>query len=116
MAALAGTFATGSPAMAATPISVCGASYHVIDQHDLGKAVIYLMYNGSTNCVVTWKDVYSNDIAVYAYVAKNGVRKEDSGNFFIYAGPVKLSAPGECITWGGSYGSTMWYSPLGHCG
>lgn len=39
------------------PIAACGGGrHHVIDTADLaGAAAVYLMYNGSTDCVVTWK-------------------------------------------------------------
>ncbi|WP_406319485.1 spore-associated protein A [Streptosporangium sp. NBC_01639] len=117
VAALAGTLATGSPAMAAsTPIGACGSSYHVIDQHDLGKATVYLLYNGSTNCVVTWKDS-PNSTYVNAVIRAGGwAWVADPGNYSTYAGPVKLSAKGQCIQWGGNYGSTQYTSPSEHCG
>ncbi|WP_406311514.1 spore-associated protein A [Streptosporangium sp. NBC_01639] len=117
VAALAGTLATGSPAMAASsPIGACGGgSYHEIDRHDLGKATVYLLYNGTTNCVVTWKDS-RNSTFVNAVIRTTGNWIEDPGNFSTYAGPVKLSAKGKCIQWGGDYGSTQYTSPLEHCG
>ncbi|MFI6458192.1 hypothetical protein ACIBF6_42420 [Streptosporangium amethystogenes] len=99
VAALAGTFATGSQAMAASsPIAACGGgSYHVIDKHDLGKAVAYLMYNGDTNCVVTWKK-RSNSINIMANTqAKGGAFKIDHGKYKYYAGPAKVSTKGKCI-------------------
>ncbi|MFD8556791.1 spore-associated protein A [Streptosporangium canum] len=118
VAALAGTFATGSPAMAASsPVAACGGgSYHVIDKHDLGKATIYLMYNGTTNCVVTWKDSPNSAFVLAEIMKKGGNLLTDSGNYSTYAGPVKVSARGECIVWGGIYGSTQWGSPWSHCG
>ncbi|MER5420745.1 spore-associated protein A [Streptosporangium roseum] len=118
VAALAGTFAAGSPAMAASsPVAACGGgSYHVIDKHDLGKATIYLLYNGSTNCVVNWKDS-PNSTWISAFLYKDGgPYPVDSGYYSTYAGPVKVSAAGKCITWGGIYGSTGYTSPSEHCG
>lgn len=122
VAALAGTFAAGSPAMAASsPIAACGGgSYHVIDKHDLGKATVYLLYNGTTNCVVTWKDS-PNTAWVEAFLWKGGGKGpylRDQGNFSTYAGPVKISAAGSCIKWGGVYGpkSNYYASPWEHCG
>ncbi|WP_326826842.1 spore-associated protein A [Streptosporangium sp. NBC_01756] len=119
VAALAGALATSSPAMAASsPISACGGgSYHVIDQHDLGKATVYLLYNGTTNCVVTWKDS-PNSTYVNAVMRVEGSTTwgQDPGNFSTYAGPVKISAKGQCIQWGGIYGSAYYTSPFEHCG
>ncbi|WP_406319675.1 spore-associated protein A [Streptosporangium sp. NBC_01639] len=118
VAALAGTLAAGSPAMAAsTPIAACGGgSYHVIDQHDLGKATIYLMYNGTTNCVVTWKDSPNTEWVGVYLVVQGGSYLGDADYYSTYAGPVKLSAKGKCIEWGGVYGSIGYTSPLEHCG
>ncbi|MCO6010093.1 spore-associated protein A [Actinoallomurus purpureus] len=118
-AAVAGSVAVSTPAMAASsPIAACGGgSYHVIDTHDLGAATIYLMYNGSTNCVVTWKDS-SNSTSVEAWLRRQSDGKivYDVGNYSTYAGPVRLSAAGSCIGWGGHYGSTQWISDWSHCG
>jgi hypothetical protein len=124
--AFSGSLFTSSSAMAASsPVAACGGgSYHVIDKHDLGKAVIYLMYNGTTNCVVTWKDT-PDDKKVMAYVTALGDTggKNDHGYYRYYAGPVKRAAAGKCIMWGGSYGagdydwSGSWYrSSWEHCG
>ncbi|MFI7445338.1 spore-associated protein A [Nonomuraea indica] len=118
VAALAGTFTTSSPAMAASsPIRACGGgSYHVIDKHDLGKATIYLLYNGKTNCVVTWKDRPNSKFVLAWIWARSKGMDRDSGGYSTYAGPVKVSAPGECIKWGGYYDGTEWSSRLEHCG
>ena len=119
---LAGSVAVSSPADAAsTPQAACGSGYHEIDHHTLSTAVIYLMYNGSTNCVVTWKTAYvGTRTDTYAYVEKDGIGidpKTDQGLFTSYAGPVKVQAPGACIKWGGSAkGSSVWYSGWSHCG
>ncbi|MEV4805942.1 hypothetical protein AB0K18_38590 [Nonomuraea sp. NPDC049421] len=121
-AALAGTIATSGPAMAAdTPIAACGGgSYHVIDSHALGSsAVVYLLYNGSTNCVVTWKTgARGNSTWVEARVRHDHMYfNVDEGNFKYYAGPAKATgAAGSCIMWGGSYGSQSYLSGWEHCG
>ncbi|NEW30622.1 hypothetical protein [Nocardia cyriacigeorgica] len=126
-AILTGSLSMAAPANAATPASVCGSGYRVIDTHDLGGlATIYLLYNGRTNCAVTWKTA---DVGVKTIT---GVRlgiwgqynpQEDFGMFAYYAGPVKVDAPGKCIGWGG--GATRpnngtgygWNSPgPSHCG
>jgi hypothetical protein len=117
-AAVAGSLVIGSPAMAeSTPIGVCGGgSYHEIDRHDLGQATIYLLYNGSTNCVVTWKDS-PNSTRVQADLQRVGGEPEiDAGEYSTYAGPVKVKAAGVCIRWGGAYGKEYWNSGWSHCG
>ncbi|MEV4567147.1 spore-associated protein A [Nonomuraea sp. NPDC049419] len=117
--ALAGSFAFSTPAMAAsTPIGACGGgSYHVINKRDLGPAVIYLLYNGTTNCVVTWKDKPDNKW-VSAVIRTYDINyRTDEGYFSTYAGPVKVNAAGQCIKWGGDYGDSLgWTSPWMHCG
>ncbi|MCK2213543.1 hypothetical protein MF672_007005 [Actinomadura sp. ATCC 31491] len=122
--ALAATLATSAtlsgPAMAASsPIEACGGgSYHVIDSHAFGSsAVTYLLYNGSTNCVVTWKTGAAGNTTyvravLWAYGSPGVV---DADNYRYYAGPVKAKAPGTCVKWGGTYGSTWWESDWEHC-
>ncbi|MFJ2034048.1 hypothetical protein [Streptosporangium sp. NPDC087985] len=121
-ATLAASVALSSPAVAASsPIEACGGgSYHVIDSKALGSyATIYLLYNGSTNCVVTWKQgsYVGNSAWVSAVVQVYGSpRVVNSGYFGYYAGPVKVKAPGKCIMWGGSYSGQWYESPWEHCG
>lgn len=118
-AALAGTVATSSPAMAAsTPIGACGGgSYHEIDKHDLGAATIHLLYNGKTNCVVTWKDNPNGAYVLAQIRVAGGGWHSDGGFYSTYAGPVKVSAAGKCIQWRGSYSTGKVYeSPVEHCG
>ena len=117
-----GLAAAGGPAMAAsTPLGACGAdgtTYHVIDQHDLGKATMYLMYNGAQNCVVTWKDSPDSKY-VEAYITRyesGDIAHVDDGYYSTYAGPVRTTAPGQCIVWAGMYDQTLWNSGKSHCG
>lgn len=111
-----------------TPISVCGGgSYHVIDQHKLGNvATIYLLYNGSSNCVVTWRtNPGTPRIFMLASIAKENSDgnfddyQNNDGNFTTYAGPVRVSAAGRCIDWGGGAPINgvynVWMSGPSHC-
>ncbi|MFD1930780.1 MULTISPECIES: spore-associated protein A [Nonomuraea] len=121
VAALTGMIATSGPAAAASsPIEACGGgSYHVIDSHDFGSsATIYLLYNGTTNCVVTWKTGATGNTAyVEARLRHSSMYfRVDPGNYKYYAGPVKVDAQGRCIQWGGAYGDSSWISDWGHCG
>lgn len=125
-AVLTGSLSMAAPANAATPASVCGSGYRVIDTHALGSlATIYLLYNGRTNCAVTWKTAHvgvKTVTMVRLGIWGQNTPQEDSGMFAYYAGPVKVDAPGKCIGWGGGasrpdntgYG---WNSPgPSHCG
>lgn len=126
-AALTGAVVNSTPAAAASsPISACGGgSYHVIDSRGLnGLATVYLLYNGSTNCVVTWHSSSTVGTARYTSATiqkEGGSQVVDEGSFSTYAGPVKVSAAGQCISWGGaiSDGNGRIYgyeSPWSHCG
>ncbi|SDF73226.1 hypothetical protein SAMN05216553_1039 [Lentzea fradiae] len=125
-AALAVTPATGNAA--SSPIAACGGgSYHQIDSHKLGNvATVYLLYNGTTNCVVTWRTNPGNPIRLLAAIAKQkssgsiGPYINDDDKYTTYAGPVKVDAPGTCIDWGGGVTLngvwTVWYDGPSHCG
>jgi hypothetical protein len=104
-----------------TPTEVCGSGFSVIDQAALGTVGrTYLLYNSGTgaNCVVTLKSTnLGTPSAVSAFLEPQGsTRTTDSGSYSYYAGPVKRSAPGTCVRWGGSVGSTTYTSPFEHCG
>ena len=104
-----------------TPAEVCGSGFAVIDQAALGSVGrTYLLYSSGTgnNCVVTLKSTnLGTPTAVSAFLEPQGAsRTTDSGSFGYYAGPVKRSAPGTCVKWGGSVGSTSYTSPFEHCG
>ncbi|MCG5213146.1 peptidoglycan recognition protein family protein [Streptosporangium soli] len=102
-----------------TPEQVCGTGYDVIDSAALGSSgTVYLLYNGTSNCVATMKSTsLGTATAVSAYLEVEGqTRITDSGNFSYYAGPVRASAAGKCVRWGGKAGSSVYDSPLEHCG
>ncbi len=119
-AVVAGSIAVASPANAvATPAGACGSNYHEIDHHNLKYSVIHLLYNGSTDCVVTSKTAYigtSTFVAAVVEFADQSHETVDEGNYFYYAGPVRLNAPGKCIIWGGADGGGGWSSSPSHCG
>jgi len=100
-----------------TPTQVCGSGYSVIDSHNLGPATIYLLYNSGTNCVVTMVHNGSSAVGMNATLSvQGGSSASNPGKFEWYAGPVRLSAPSECVKWGGSYQTTSWTSAWSHCG
>ncbi|GLW98453.1 M23 family metallopeptidase [Microtetraspora sp. NBRC 16547] len=104
-----------------TPEQVCGSGYSVIDSAALGSAgTVYLLYNTSNgyNCVTTLKKTsLGTATATSAYLEVQGKsRITDSGNFGYYAGPVRASAAGTCVKWGGSAGGNSYNSPFEHCG
>lgn len=104
-----------------TPQEVCGSGFSVIDSAALGTSGrTYLLYNSGTgyNCVATIKSVNigtASPVSAFQEVA-GGTRTTDSGSYKYYAGPVKRSAPGKCVKWGGSVGSAAYTSPFEHCG
>ncbi|QFY10460.1 peptidoglycan DD-metalloendopeptidase family protein [Nonomuraea phyllanthi] len=104
-----------------TPQEVCGSGYKVIDSAALGSAgTVYLLYNSGNgyNCVTTIKKTsLGKATATTAYLEVAGrSRITDSGNFSYYAGPVRASAAGKCVKWGGKAGSSTYNSPSEHCG
>jgi len=112
-----------SPAQAAaqaSPISLCGSSYHVIDTHVVSGygATVYLLFDGTRNCVVTLKtsNLDKKTVTMALVQHPDHPSHEDSGYYYEYAGPV-YSEPsaGKCIRWGG--GQTFkWMSDWVHCG
>lgn len=119
--AVSSTNACGGATNPYTPTEVCGSGFSVIDQAALGTVGrTYLLYNSGTgaNCVVTLKSTsLGTPSAVSAFLEPQGSsRTTDSGSYSYYAGPVKRSAPGTCVKWGGSVGSTSYTSPFEHCG
>jgi serine/threonine protein kinase len=98
---------------------ICGSGMRVVDSHALGRATVYLMYDDATgvNCVTTTVPSSTGPQHMSASLTrKGGSPNQDSGSYSFYAGPVKASARGVCVTWGGSYGSDSWSSGWSHCG
>ncbi len=119
VAILAGSLTVAGPANAASsPIAVCGGgSYHEIDHIDLPGARVHLLYDGSTDCVVTWRNTPGARAEMSASIAKAPFTHwiKDSGNYTTYAGPVKVTAPGVCINWGGSFDGYGEGAGASHC-
>ncbi|MGW5576432.1 protein kinase domain-containing protein [Micromonospora chokoriensis] len=108
-----------------TAAQACGSGYQVIDSATLTgtdgqrKGRVFLTYHSGTgtNCVVTLKDTaVGTTSAASAYLEVQGrARSTDSGSFDYYAGPVKASAAGTCVKWGGSTGGASYGSGFEHC-
>jgi hypothetical protein len=102
-----------------TPEEVCGSGFDVIDSAALTGGQVYLLYNAgnSNNCVVMLKSTnLGTPTAVSAFLEpQGGTRTTDQGSYGYYAGPVKKAAPGVCVKWGGSVGSSTYTSPFEHC-
>jgi hypothetical protein len=101
-----------------TPEEICGSGYAVIDSAALTGGRAYLLYNSGSgsNCVTTVKTNGGTASAMSAFLEPQGAsRTTDSGSFAYYAGPVKRTAPGQCVKWGGSIGSSTYTSPFEHC-
>ncbi|MBQ1034493.1 protein kinase [Micromonospora parva] len=108
-----------------TAAQACGSGYQVIDSATLTggdgqrKGRVFLLYHAGTgtNCVVTLKDTaVGAKSAASAYLEVQGrARSTDSGSFDYYAGPVRASAAGTCVKWGGSTGGVSYGSGFEHC-
>ncbi|WP_347403528.1 protein kinase [Micromonospora sp. WMMD967] len=108
-----------------TAAQACGSGYQVIDSATLTgtdgqrKGRVFLTYHSGTgtNCVVTLKDTaVGTKSAASAYLEVQGrARSTDSGSFDYYAGPVKASAAGTCVKWGGATGGASYGSGFEHC-
>ncbi|MET7961782.1 protein kinase [Micromonospora zamorensis] len=108
-----------------TAAQACGSGYQVVDSATLTggdgqrKGRVFLMYHSGTgtNCVVTLKDTaVGTKSAASAYLEVQGrARSTDSGSFDYYAGPVRASAAGTCVKWGGSTGGVSYGSGFEHC-
>ncbi|MFI6234091.1 protein kinase [Micromonospora sp. NPDC050784] len=108
-----------------TAAQACGSGYQVIDSATLTggdgqrKGRVFLLYHPGTgtNCVVTLKDTaVGAKSAASAYLEVQGrARSTDSGSFDYYAGPVRATAAGTCVKWGGSTGGVSYGSGFEHC-
>ncbi|MEV0403734.1 protein kinase [Actinoallomurus sp. NPDC050550] len=103
-----------------TPVRLCGAGFQVIDQHGLGQATAYLLYNNGNgaNCVVTMvpKSTGDKPNMTASLAVKDGGQGTRSATGPFFAGPVKLPAKGKCVRWGGSSATASWASGWTHCG
>ncbi|MEV0620024.1 M23 family metallopeptidase [Nonomuraea sp. NPDC050404] len=117
--AITSTNSCGGSGNPYTPEEACGSGYGVIDSAALTGGRVYLLYNSGNknNCVVTLKSTnLGTSTPVSAFLEPQGEsRKTDSGSYGYYAGPVTTSAPGQCVKWGGSVGSSTYTSPFEHC-
>jgi peptidase M23-like protein len=118
--AIKSTNACGGASNPYTPQEVCGSGYGVVDQAGVTGGTVYLLYNSGNgnNCVATMKSTsLGTPSAVSAFLEpQGGTRTTDSGSFTYYAGPVRRTAPGTCVKWGGSVGGSTYTSPFEHCG
>ncbi|WP_371785734.1 spore-associated protein A [Streptosporangium subroseum] len=111
-----------SPASAATPASICGSGYSVLDSHAVGAyATVYVLYkSGGDNCVVTMlkkPDGKKHQLGAYLRY-QGGPIVKDVNNYTTYAGPVRVHAPSKCIEWSGLSGidDGTYVSPWQFCG
>ena len=110
-------FVTASPASAA---GECGSGYTQVDSYAIGSAgTLELYYSSSSgkNCAIARDSSpgYGHK-AVYIGLENKPWADVDSGNFTYYAGPVYVSAPGQCIDVRGDVGSTVTVKESVHCG
>lgn len=101
-----------------TPKGICGSGYNVLESHGLDGATVYLLYNGSYNCVVAIKtaDVGTPTEILAGLQVAGSNWVIDTGSFRYYAGPVKQYGKGLCVKYGGAYGDSVYTSDWVHCG
>jgi len=116
--------ASGDPATNPyVPTKLCGSDFRTIDSAPLRTGAtllgrVYLQTDDTgTMCVVTLKTVeLGEETPTSAYLEpEDGSRDIEDGDYKSYAGPVRDSADGQCIRWGGSVDDASFDSPLGHC-
>ncbi|WP_407986356.1 spore-associated protein A [Kitasatospora sp. CMC57] len=96
--------AVPSVAQAATYNGVCGSGYRVIDSVELVGGTAFLTYDSSTgqNCAVTVRTNPGDKVYMLASIRvgiPNSPWHKDGDYYGTYAGPVYVSAPGQCIDW-----------------
>ncbi|MEV2274739.1 spore-associated protein A [Nocardiopsis sp. NPDC049922] len=106
--ALAATAAVAAPApaSAASYGGRCGSGYGVVNQAAVPGGTVFLTYNDANgqNCVVTVRDRTGSAISMDAALkTSDGTSwQTDAGQWQTYAGPVYVSAAGQCVDWGGA--------------
>lgn len=109
---LAGMAVLAPTAEAASYGGQCGAGYQVRRSINIvagSGATVFLTYSAATgkNCVVTVVNSPSGPDHVWAWVSRadgSGHSEDGEGKLYTYyAGPVYVSAPGQCVNYGGGY-------------
>jgi serine/threonine protein kinase len=96
-----------------------GSGYYVQRSSAFTGGRVYQLYNSSGyNCVVTLKTTnVGTKSSVWAQLTReDGGKATDSGSFGYYAGPVFLSAKGQCVKYAGGTSSGSASAPWGNCG
>ncbi|MGW4461630.1 hypothetical protein [Micromonospora sp. NBC_01796] len=113
---VAASLSIAAPAQAAeSPVALCGSDYYVLDSHGVSGATVYVLASrggAAYNCVVTIKTANRGKATwVAASIGTpDGRSGIDEGNFLYYAGPIRISAPSQCIQWGGAGGNRSWWT------
>ncbi|MFF1460129.1 acetyltransferase [Streptomyces sp. NPDC058330] len=120
MGAVAVVASTTPSYAAANPASICGSGYSVIDSEKVSNgpaATSYLLWNGSSNCVVTIRATAGKATLMHAKLrVQGGSWKVDENDYTSYAGPVRAAANGTCVMWGGGINEASYTSGWEHCG
>jgi serine/threonine protein kinase len=96
-----------------------GSGYYVQRSSAFSGGKVYQLYNSSGyNCVVTLKTAnVGTKSSVWAQLTReDGTKASDSGSYSYYAGPVFLSAKGQCVKYAGGTGGGSASAPWGNCG
>ncbi|GGX58621.1 spore-associated protein A [Streptomyces minutiscleroticus] len=123
----AGVLAT-APVASAAPAGAtaayngaCGSGYSKVNSMPVGNVgTVYLTYNSSNgrNCVVTIRNTSGSPTYMVSYLSniETGDTSYDEGEYRSYAGPVYVSARGECVEWGGVIGNVQAWNYGSNCG
>lgn len=113
---VAASLTMAAPAQAAeSPVALCGSDYYVLNSHGVSGATVYVLASqggAAYNCVVTIKTANRGNASFVGASVEimDGRSGTDQGNFLYYAGPVRISAPGQCIRWSGAGSNSSWWS------
>ncbi|MFL1429634.1 MULTISPECIES: spore-associated protein A [unclassified Nocardiopsis] len=107
--ALVVTIANPAPVGAVAYGGQCGGGYGKVNEAAIPGGTVFLTYNNSNgkNCVVVVRSNPGARISMDAALKQSGGTswQTDPGDWTEYAGPVYLSAAGQCVDWGGKIGN-----------
>jgi hypothetical protein len=121
-AVVTGSITMAAPASAASYGGQCGSGYGVVNSFSLpdSRGTVFLTYSSATgkNCVVTVRTTPGTATLMEAYLKRSSSSTwvKDSGNYTTYAGPVYVSAAGQCVDWGGTIGTATLFRYGTNCG
>jgi hypothetical protein len=93
-----------------------------IDQLSIpgGYGVVQLYYSNGNNCVMTRQSFGDTNVRrvmeASIKLSSSNTWKTDEGLYYLYAGPVTISAASQCVDWGGGVLDHYAWKLNSHCG